>query len=116
MFASFNPNALILSITTPTLAGDAIAATKAKAIDPQIVTLTKGAHFLQLDRQALEQYPQFDLVMRGEYEETVQELSSGNPWNEIHGITYRNGQEIVRNPDRGFIPGRRFHSISPPVI
>lgn len=99
----FQPDALILSITTPTLPDDAIAAAKAKAIDPTIIALSKGAHFLQLDRPALEQYPQLDLVMRGEYEETVKELASGKSWSEVSGITYRREREIIRNEDRGYI-------------
>lgn len=99
----FRPDALILSITTPTLENDLLAAARAKEIDPEIVTVTKGAHFIELDRQALERYPQLDLVMRGEYEETVRELAQGKAWGETLGITFRNGDSIVRNPGRGFI-------------
>ncbi len=99
----FQPDVLILSITTPTLEEDLQAAKRAKAIDSSIITITKGAHFIHLDRQALEQYPQLDLIMRGEYEETISDLCQGGSWNDINGITYRNGAEIVRNPDRGFI-------------
>lgn len=54
---NFQPDALILSITTPTLEDDMIAAAKAKSIDPGIVTVTKGAHFIKLDTAALDQYP-----------------------------------------------------------
>lgn len=97
------PDALLLSITTPTLKKDVIAAEKAKSIDPRIIILSKGAHFLQLDRQALEEYPQLDLVMRGEYEETVKDLALGKDWKTIDGITFRDGNEIIRNVDRGYI-------------
>jgi len=99
----FQPDSLILSITTPTLESDLKAALTAKEIDPRIITVTKGAHFIELDRQTLEHYPQLDLVMRGEYEETVSELAQGIPWNRIDGITYRHNNEIVRNANRDFI-------------
>ncbi len=99
----YQPDALILSITTPTLEDDMIAAAKAKALDPGIVTVTKGAHFIKLDAAALGQYPHLDVVMRGEYEETVAELADGKPWEDIPGITYRNSMDIQRNPDRGYI-------------
>lgn len=99
----FQPDGLILSITTPTLADDVKAAAIAKEIKPDIVTAAKGAHFNHLDRQALELYPQLDAVLRGEYEKTARELASGAPWPEIHGIAYRDGAEYIRNPDRGFI-------------
>ncbi|MBN2327321.1 MAG: radical SAM protein [Candidatus Omnitrophica bacterium] len=99
----FQPDALILSITTPTLEEDVKAAAKAKSIDPEIVTLSKGAHFLHLDRQAMRRHSQLDLVMRGEYEETVKELASGKSWSDIPGITYRENTDITRNEDRPFI-------------
>lgn len=31
------------------------------------------------------------------------ELAEGKPWEDIAGITYRNGSDIRRNPDRGYI-------------
>lgn len=100
---SFKPDALILSITTPTLKDDMVAARKAKEINPEIMTISKGAHYKYLDVPAMQEYPSLDLVMRGEYEETVKELAQGRPLEEIEGITYRNGEEIKQNSDRGFI-------------
>ena len=73
----FQPDAVVLSITTPTLEQDMIAAQKAKEWNPDIVTVTKGAHFIHLDRQSLDEFPNLDVIMRGEYEETVQELAQG---------------------------------------
>ncbi len=99
----FHPDALILSITTPTLEEDMKAAALAKETIPSITTISKGAHFIKLDKNALEHYPQLDLIMRGEYEETIKELASAKPFPEITGITYRNGSDIVRNDNRGYI-------------
>ncbi len=99
----FQPDALILSITTPTLEDDVKAATMAKEINPQIVTVTKGAHFIHLDRESLDIYPSIDIIMRGEYEETICELASGHPWKETTGITYREEGTPTRNEERGYI-------------
>ncbi len=97
------PSALILSITTPTLHNDLIAAQIAKEINPEIVTVTKGAHFKNLDLETLRDHKELDIAMRGEYEETIVELAQGKPRVEITGITYRRDGEPIRNPDRPFI-------------
>lgn len=99
----FQPDGLILSITTPTLADDVKAAALAKDIDQEIVTICKGAHFKHLDREALQAYPQIDIVIRGEYEETVKEIASGMEWSGINGISHRGADGPVRNAERGFI-------------
>ncbi|MEI7632978.1 MAG: radical SAM protein [bacterium] len=100
----FRPHALMLSITTPSLHLDVEAAVIARKIDPSILTVAKGAHFIVLDRKALELYPQIDCVIRGEYELTAAELGAGRPLAEIQGITWRDGGGgITRNPDRPFI-------------
>ena len=99
----FQPDALILSITTPTLADDVKAAAIAKEINPNIITICKGAHFKHLDHEAMKLYPQIDIVVRGEYEETLGDLSSGKPWHEVAGITHRTTEGPVRNAERAFI-------------
>ena len=77
--------------------------TKAKEWNPDIVTVTKGAHFIHLDRQSLDEFPNLDVIMRGEYEETVQELAQGKKWDEITGITWRRDGIPIRNPERPYI-------------
>lgn len=101
--SEFQPEALVLSITTPTLPDDVKAASLAKELNPDIITICKGAHFRRLDIEAMNQYPQIDVVIRGEYEETAKELASGKPFNEIAGITWRGPEGPVRNPERGYI-------------
>ncbi|MFH1741404.1 MAG: radical SAM protein [bacterium] len=99
----FQPDALVLSITTPTLSEDLIAARIAKEINPAIITISKGAHFSQLDLEALEQHPRLDIAIRGEYEETICDLAAEEPLSEIPGITHRADGQPVRTPDRPFI-------------
>ncbi|MCX7626203.1 MAG: B12-binding domain-containing radical SAM protein [Candidatus Sumerlaeaceae bacterium] len=101
---AFHPHVLMISVTTPSLARDLVAAEVAKRIDPSILTVAKGAHFLVYDREALERYPALDCVIRGEYELTAAELGQGRPLDQIQGITYRQaGGTIVQNPPRPLI-------------
>ncbi|MCB2155704.1 B12-binding domain-containing radical SAM protein [bacterium] len=97
----FKPNALILSITTPSFDDDMKAATLAKKVDPSITTIAKGAHFNTLDVQSLERFPDLDLALRGEYEMTCLDLARGMETADVAGVTWRDGERIVRNPARG---------------
>lgn len=100
----FKPEILMLSITTPSLHKDVEAASVAKRIDPKILTVAKGAHFNQLDLEAMKLYPQLDCVIRGEYEETSAEIGRGEPLENIRGLTWRKSDgTIERNPNRPFI-------------
>ena len=78
-FLDFQPDALILSVTTPTLNEDLEAARIAKELNPAVVTVSKGAHFFQLDLQTLERYSELDIAIRGEYEEKVCDLAGERP-------------------------------------
>ncbi len=100
----FRPHVLMLSITTPSLHLDVQAAELAKKVDPGILTVAKGAHFIVLDHEAMGLYPMLDCVIRGEYERTAAELGTGRPLAEIEGITWRAPDgAVTRNPERPFI-------------
>ncbi len=96
----FRPDFLVLSITTPSLQDDLHAAVLAKKLDPNIVTIAKGAHFNTLDIQAMEDCPALDIGLRGEYEETCRDIARGRPIEQISGLTWRRGDKVVRNPNR----------------
>lgn len=92
----WNPDCLVLSITTPSLEADLAAAALAKKINPAIRAIAKGAHFNTLDIVTLEQCAALDLVMRGEYEMTALELGRGAPLAEVAGITWREPSGAIR--------------------
>jgi anaerobic magnesium-protoporphyrin IX monomethyl ester cyclase len=98
----FRPDAILLSITTPSLDQDLKAATLAKKINPETLTLAKGAHFNLKDRETMEQFPDMDGVLRGEYENTCRELGEGRSLSGIKGLTWRSGDEIIQNEARGY--------------
>lgn len=100
---TFSPDLLIVSVTTPTFELDMKACQIAKGVNPSITTMAKGGHITVFDEESLRKHPYLDVALRGEVEKTVEELAKGIPWEEVRGITFRNGGEIRRNPDREFI-------------
>ena len=98
----FKPDAIILSITTPSFEDDMKAAALAKKIDPNITTIAKGAHFNTLDEKAMREHPELDLALRGEYEMTCLELAEGKPpLKDVLGITWRDDEgNVIRNEGR----------------
>ncbi len=81
--------------------------TLAKQTQPQAVTVLGGSHGTFWDENALKEYPSLDIVVRREGEETfielLNKLQTHSSLSNVLGITYRNGDTIVQNPDRPFI-------------
>lgn len=99
------PDVLVVSTTTPTIKKDLEICTLAKKYLPKIITVVKGAHVTIKDKEVLEECDELDIVIRGEYEitsnELVRELKKKNfNLKKIKGISFRKGQEIFRNKDR----------------
>jgi len=79
----------------------------AKKIKPDILTMTGGQHFTVTAHESLEAYPEIDVIVRGEGEQTLVELVKAldkarkKPnLSEIDGISFRHGRTIRHNPDR----------------
>ncbi len=94
------PDLLVASVTSFTMTEDMDFLAYARQFEPGMITVAKGAHFLSEDLRALRQYPQLDIVIRGEYEDTLEELARGKPLGRIKGISYRKGGRLTRNPER----------------
>jgi len=100
----FEPDFLILSITTPSLEEDLQAAEVAKRVSPRTLVIAKGAHFNTLDIETLESHPALDAVLRGEYEPACGRIARGESLGEIPGVTFRDESGgIRRTADPGFI-------------
>ena len=93
----FNPNILVLSVTTPTLDSDIKLCSIAKRKNPEIITIAKGAHFDEFDKEVLTNFKDLDVVIRGETEPTIYEIAKGEKFKTIKGISYRMGNRIIRN-------------------
>jgi len=78
-------------------------ANKLKRINPDCKVIVGGPHVNTLDEQILHYYPFIDAVARREGEEILLEIVKGRPFEQILGITWRNKEEIIRNPERPMI-------------
>ncbi len=79
----------------------------AKKIKPDILTLTGGQHFTVTAQESLEAYPEIDVIVRGEGEQTLAELVKAverapkKPvLSKIEGLSFRHEQAIRHNPNR----------------
>jgi radical SAM superfamily enzyme YgiQ (UPF0313 family) len=81
--------------------------TIAKQAHPRAVTMLGGSHGTFWDENALNEYPSLDVVVRREGERTfielLEKIQAQESLANVLGITYRNGDKIVRNADRPFI-------------
>jgi len=79
----------------------------AKKVDPEIKTVVGGQHFTATARESLETYPEIDIVIRGEGEQTlselVQSLEEGKPLTRVEGISFRHEKRIIHTSNRPLI-------------
>lgn len=101
--AEFAPGALFICITTPTLSEDLLAASIAKRLSKDILTVAKGPHFHFRDESTLAKHPDLDMVIRGEYEQTAADLARECDLEMIPGLTFRSEHGFCRTEERPFV-------------
>jgi radical SAM superfamily enzyme YgiQ (UPF0313 family) len=78
-----------------------------KRIDPGVLTVMGGPHVTFCARQTLETFPELDVIVLGEGEETLVDLTrtvaAAQNLDTVRGITYRMGSEIKFTAKRNFI-------------
>lgn len=103
----FDPDVVGITATTPAIYEAYNVAKIAKTINPDITTIIGGAHATFMAQEVLEECPHIDIVVRGEGEETIQEvlhiLEKNNDLSMIRGITYREDSKIIETEDRPLI-------------
>ncbi len=79
----------------------------AKKTLPACVTVLGGPHVTFWDKEAFQECPSLDVVVRreGEYTllELVQRLDAGKSYHDVIGTTCKKDGKIVKNPDRPYI-------------
>jgi len=79
----------------------------AKKLKPDVLTVTGGQHFTSMAQESLEAYPEIDVIVRGEGEQTLTELvkafSEKSSLSKIKGISFRHKGEIRHNPSQPLI-------------
>ena len=106
--ASFKPDVVACS-SLATCNTYAVAKTleTAKRMVPTVLTVTGGQHFTATAQESLQQYPEIDVIVRGEGEQTLTELiknkQENGSFSNILGISYRNHNRIIHNESRPLI-------------
>jgi len=104
---SFNPD-IVASSALATCNTYVVARTleTAKRVKPNILTVAGGQHFTATAQESLETYPEIDVIVRGEGEQTFAELvkkTTQSSFSQIQGISFRHDGKILHNPPRAFI-------------
>jgi len=78
-----------------------------KKIDPTIKTVVGGQHFTATAQESLETYPEIDVVIRGEGEQTfaelVQTISEKKSLSGVKGISFKHNGKILHTPRRPLV-------------
>jgi len=91
-----------ITATTPLILNALKIARLIKADFPNYKIVLGGVHPTVLPNETLAEKT-VDIVVRGEGEETFCEIAAEKPINDIDGISFRNGEDVVHNPDRDLI-------------
>ena len=79
----------------------------AKKVKPNVLTIAGGQHFTATAQESLETYPEIDVIVRGEGEQTLVELvqaaSRNSSFSKIKGISFRRNKKVLHNPPRPLI-------------
>jgi anaerobic magnesium-protoporphyrin IX monomethyl ester cyclase len=104
---AFKPDAVGATSVTLNFYGAADIVRTAKRHNPDIVTMMGGPHVSFDAENTLTAYPEIDLIVRGEGEQTIAELTprlkDRDAWAGIKGITFRQNGRLVETAQRAFI-------------
>jgi anaerobic magnesium-protoporphyrin IX monomethyl ester cyclase len=79
----------------------------AKKVNSEILTVTGGQHFSATAQESLEKYPEIDVIVRGEGEETLTELvinsTRKSTFPTILGMSFQHNGKIIHNKPRPLI-------------
>ena len=103
----FSPDVIGTTSVTMSFNDAAEILSTAKEMMPSIVTIMGGPHVSFSAQQTLEQYPGIDMIVIGEGEETIAEITprifDRKAWSEVPGIAFRDKNEFFFTEKRGFI-------------
>ncbi|MGD8506881.1 MAG: radical SAM protein [Candidatus Bathyarchaeota archaeon] len=78
-----------------------------KSVNPGVLTVTGGQHLTATAQESLEKYPEIDVIVRGEGEETLAELVKKSTkkfqLSKISGLSFRHNGEVIHNKPRPLI-------------
>lgn len=101
----WKPRLMMLDATTPSIYNDIECATLCKEACPELHVVLVGPHVSVHDEETLKiAAGAVDSVVRGEYDYAVRDLAraldGGSDLRTVEGLTWRDGNDIVKNPVR----------------
>jgi len=103
-----NPRYVGLTAMTHTISSAALIAGLIKEKMPRVTVILGGVHITAAPEETVQRYPdRFDICVLGEGEATLAELlrtfDQPGDLKKVAGLVFRQGEEIIRTPARGFI-------------
>lgn len=97
------PDLVGFSATTSGFLDGYDMAARIKTLEPHVQTIFGGVHVSAIGARLLEEFEHIDYLCLGEGEQTLAEVASGMPPQDIGGLAWRDNGRAVTNPDRNFI-------------
>ncbi len=95
---------VVISTSTPTVAGDVRIAEQFKERNPGVIIGMVGPHTVVLPTETMELSNALDFVSTGEFDYVVEDIAAGVPFPRVDGIMYRAPDgSLRRTPDRPLI-------------
>jgi len=96
---------LVMHVSSPSFPHDVRVAEAMKDANPDLVIGMVGARVAVAPDASLAASAAIDFVAREEFDFTIREVAEGRPWNEIDGLSYRNGggNAVHHNQDRAIL-------------
>jgi radical SAM superfamily enzyme YgiQ (UPF0313 family) len=117
------PDLAVIHTTTPSIYNDVKCAEVVKEVKRDCITILVGTHASALPVETLRLSTAIDIVARGEFDYTLRDIAKAieghMELNDVLGITFRKGDEIVSTANRPFIenldeiPFPAWHHINP---
>src|SRR3989344_8604404 len=92
-----NPKFLGLTATTSLIENAAEIARLVKAENKKIIIMIGGAHVSAIPKESMKEFPDFDVGIVGEGEESIVEIVKSKSLSKIKGLVYRNKGKIILN-------------------
>ena len=100
---SYSPDIVGITCHTPARKKSLAVARMVKSINKNAIVVMGGAHPSIMYQQLLEHYNAVDIVIRGEGEIALLEISQGIDLDKIDGIVYRDVARIIKNAERRYV-------------
>jgi len=106
---AFGPQMAVFDTSTPSIFEDIVSLEKVKEwFRYRLLSILVGTHPTALADETMDLSPHIDIIARREYDYTLRDIADRMAaghlnLSEIPGITYKDGDRVIHNPDRSFI-------------